>query len=216
MADDDRDKLVRKHATPPLGTPHRAHTEVGRREASPPKKTPTAIAVPRTISDSEILDVVERRTGETKNLAIDTRIAATTTLDRVEGLRREHREDIARVHTHINRVDSKVDSAIVVIGELREDVAEQKGVNRLILEHLEDQKRHRENTQQVVTRTRLAEIEVDTTRAMTELELSKAHGLDQLEAAKERRKNLWALAWKIVAGVGALWAVVSVSVLSKC
>lgn len=221
VPDDPRDKYVPKHPTPPSGVRKPTHkpeswegadsyTDLGRSDPKTPPKTPVGgVAIPRTISDSEMLQHVARRTGETKNLAIDTKRTTVATLDRVEELRKEMREDV-------NSVNEKVDTAIMVIGELREDVGEQRGINKLILSHLEEAKQHRENEQRVITRTRLAESEVETTRQITQLELDKAKGLDSIEAAKERRRHVWALVWKVVAGIGAIWAVVSVGVISRC
>ena len=229
MPDDPRDKYTPKHQTPPGGIRNRrpisqpesweddaSYTPIG----SPDKPTPVGMAIPRTISDSDMLASVARRSGETKNVAIDTKRTAITTLDRVDGLRRETREDIGELRSQVGEI-------AMVVGELREDVGELKGTNKVILTHLEEAKQYRDNTQHVITRTKLAESEVETTRQLTDIELRKARGLeeikaeeefrrDQLEARKARRANLWALTWKVVAALGAIWAFVSALYLGQC
>ncbi len=236
MADDPRDKRrapmppegVQKQIARPIETSDSwdEYTPVQPVPKTPPhgavvSKTPThGVSIPRTISDSEMLQHVARRTGETKNVAIDTRAAATTTLDRVEILRKETREDINRVH-------EKVDAVIEVVGELRETVGKQEGQNELIIDMLDEAKAHRERTEHVKTTTEVARIQTDVSRQLTDeelrkasgltaLEIKKASGLDAIEARKERRKNFWALVWKGVAAVGVIWAFLSVTYLSQC
>lgn len=211
MADDPRDRYRPKHPTPP--TPPRGvkpasaseswedgqHTDVGppiavpTTNSVPMTKTPAhGVAVSRTISDSEMLQHVARRAGETKNLAIDTKNTATTTLDRVDALRRETREDLRDVH-------EKVDAVIEVVGELRENVSDIRGEvkaqdkhatlmieqNRTIIGMLE----RRETTHQEI---QLARLNVDTTTHLTDLELAKREktlALDRKEKADADRRD---------------------------
>ncbi len=63
-----------------------SYTDVNAQQADMRKTPPGGIAMSRTVSDSDLLQMTARRAGETKNIAIDAKTAATTTLDHVNRL----------------------------------------------------------------------------------------------------------------------------------
>lgn len=201
MADDERDR--RKIKTPPHGVARQiapvAYPESwedgGAYTPLSPTPAPGSAQANQIISGSDMHDI-DRRVRETKNTSI-------TTLDRVEVLRRETREDIRGVTQKIESVDAKVDGVVATVGK-QEGQLEKLDV---IVELLKDRE-HVENTL-VIARS-----DIDRHRQITATELAKLAGEDQIEAKKERRKNFWALVWKGVAAAGAVWLVVSVGLIA--
>ncbi len=167
--------------------------------------------VPRSVETP--VEAIDRRVKETNN-------AALTTIDRVEILRRETREDIRAVHDKIASTDEKVDAVVKVVGDLRVEVGGQGVQNKTIIGMLEEQKQFREREEHVKKTMRLAEIEVDTSRQLTDLELSKKAGEAKIEEAKAaaalRRELIKAFVLKAIAGIGVVWAVISAVYMSRC
>lgn len=194
---DPRDKYVPKHPTPPSGVPEFGVPEFGH-------KTPVDMQTIR--EDESTLEGIDRRSRETKNTTIET-------INRIEALRKETRDDV-------RKVDSKVDGVIATVSTLRVEVAKHGTQNDAILSKLDELKAHAERSEQVKTITRIAEVEVDTTRQLTDIEIERKRATTEIEdgaAAKAaRREVIKAFAIKLIAGLGSLWAIISVSYLSKC
>lgn len=176
---------------------------VGERPALPTPVT-NEVAVSRTVSDQDIQNL-ERRSKETKNVSIST-------LDHVTQLRQE-------VTQRINVIDSKVDGVIGVVSDLRVQTAEQTGMLTAVLDGQAEARTFRENTQRVVTTTRIAEVEVDKTRQLAGVEVEKTRALtdigDKAAAKALRRELVKSVVLKALVGIGALWAVVSTYYLSR-
>ncbi len=68
------------------------------------KTPPHGIAVSRTASDSDLLQMTARRAGETKNIAIDTKTAATTTLDHVNRLEKAVLDMLTRQQEALEKI----------------------------------------------------------------------------------------------------------------
>lgn len=153
---DDRDKYKSKHPTP-LATPVIQGFE------------PTPVSNPVIRESESSLQSIERRSRETKNTTLET-------IDRIEALRREARDDVKAVH-------AKVDGVIAVVSDLRVAVGEGKSQNEMILERLADLKAHAENTQKITTTKRVAEVEVETTRQLTDIEIGKKRATTEIEAS---------------------------------
>lgn len=229
MPDDPRDRYTPKHPTPPGGAKQKIPKIENKQPISKPesweeddsytpvqtieRKTPAhGVAISRTISDSEILQHVARRSGETKNVAIDTKKTAITTLDRINDLRDETSQ-------RIDKLNTKVDGVIQVVGNVREEVGRQGGQNTLIISMLEDLQEDRQRTEHVITTTRLAEVEVDKSRKLTDVEIAKKRAdtqLDEFKADRALRRELTKhLVFKIVAGIGVVWAAISAYYLAR-
>lgn len=210
----DRDK--RTPLTPPQGVREqisRAEEWEDGNDLTPIQPTP----IPGTLHPSMHVPVdmhgIDRRVKETKNASI-------TMLDRVELYRKETREDLGRLETKLMGQDKKLDAMTTVVGDLKGAVGKAAGQNELIISILKEQQQTRANTEHVVTTTRIAEVEVDKTRQLTELEIHKAESLVEIENKKEKAKLrielVKTVALKALAGIGAIWAVISVAYLSKC
>lgn len=122
---------------------------------------------------------MDRRVKETKNTSL-------ATLDRVDTLRREVRADLTSMH-------SKVDSVVAVVSDLRQVVGKQEGQNELIISMLQQQNKSKENIEHVVTTTRIAEVEVDKTRQLSNIEVQKAKAVSDIAdvaAAKAAKREV--------------------------
>lgn len=190
---DPRDKYVPKHPTPPAGSPVAG-------------VHPTPVDMKTIPTDESTLEGIDRRSRETKNTTIET-------INRIEALRKETRDDV-------RKVDSKIDGVIKTVSDLRVTVGEHGVQNEAILSKLDEIKAHAERSEQIKTITRIAEVEVDTTRQLTDLEVEKKRVTTEIESVAAtkaaRREVIKAFALKLIASAGTLWAIVSVSYLSKC
>lgn len=194
MAPKDRDVHVSKH-TPVRGV-----------EIAKADLTPVDMPVIKDDGLESQEQGIDRRVKETKNTAL-------TTLDRVDTLRLEVRQDIGAVNT-------KIDNVIAVVGDLRVSVGEQTTQNKMIISMLDQQNKTRDREEQVVTHLKIteadiekkqksAEIDIETTRATTQLEDDAA-----VKAAKREVRK--AIALKAVAVIGTLWTTFSIAYLSHC
>lgn len=153
MAFDPRDKLVPKHPTPLAGVPSVGHL------------TPVDMEVVR--ENESTLEGIDRRSRETKNTTLET-------INRIEAVRKETRDDV-------RKVDAKIDGVIAVVSDLRVEVGKHGTQNELILERLAEIKSHAERSEQVKTITRIAEVEVDTTRQLTDIEVGKKRAITNID-----------------------------------
>ncbi|MBA2718946.1 MAG: hypothetical protein H0U52_06865 [Chloroflexi bacterium] len=127
-----------------------------------------------------VVEGIFRRTGETKNNTLDT-------LDKVETLRKETREDISNVN-------SKVDALVEVVVDLRVDVAKQGGQNEVIITMLEEQRRAREQSGAWRLTSATAELGVD-------LEVKKTRQLTEIGERAKWGETWRGITFKIVAGI---------------
>ncbi len=218
---DDRDK--RKPFTPPGGVRSQIAPPLesgrGRKDQPPheswedqvsltpihptpiPRMAPSPVAIPRTLTPQEssvVVEGIDRRVRETKNTTL-------TTLDRVERLRDETRTEITRIHDKMDAQGTKIDAVIMVVADMGREVGAQGGQNDIIIKMLEDEREVRSRVEHVITTTRIAEVEVDKTRQIADIN-------DTQDKRKFRRQVLL----KVLAAVGALWAVVSTVLLTRC
>ncbi len=203
MAARDRDKRI----------PYTPHAGV---ELQPVNPTP----VPSRTDSWERLktDVHEAIEGESSVEGIDRRVKETkntslTTLDRVDTLRREVNEDMTVIHT-------KVDGIIAVVSDLRQVVGRAEGQNELIIGMLQQQNKTSENREHVITTTRIAEVEVDKTRQLSDIEIEKhaavAKIADDASAKAAKREILKTFLIKVVMVVGGALATLGIAYLSHC
>ena len=155
------------------------------------------------------LNGIDRRVKETKNASI-------TTLDRVELYRKETREDIGRLEEKVHAQGQRVSEVVMAVGDLKGVVGKAAGQNELILDILREQKQARENTEHIKTTTRIAEVEIDKTRALTDIEIKRADELALIESKKETRKVRLELVKNGAVKLGAILAAVLVGYLSRC
>lgn len=195
MPGDERDR--RRRHTPITGVQEQLAGPIDKRDHTP-VGFPT---IPETGEES-----LERRIKETKNTSI-------TTLDRVDTLRRETREDFKVVHSKIDDISKSV--KLVEIA-----VARTEPQNTQIISMLDEAKKHRENTEHVKTTMRVAEVEVDKTRQIGDVEVAKTRAIteinDEAAAKLAKREITKAVVLKVLAAVGLLWGFISVTYLSNC
>lgn len=193
---DHRDNLPK--TTPPAG--------IAAQIAGPPVKSrsltpiegfemePTGVGALPQAPEETMVAAIDRRSRETKNASIAGMNGSLATINLVENLRRETREDIGKL-------SDKVDGVVTA-------VAHQKGQNDQILSRLDDISRSRERVEQVVTTTRIAEVEVDKTRQLSDIEIEHRAAEINLKHREEtqaiKRRHFDTLASKVVAAVAVI------------
>lgn len=160
--------------------PRGVASQIARPEVDP-ETTPPAGSVPIDIEEAIDREAVPRRVKATK-------AAAVLTLDRVGEVRTELKEDISRL-------DNKVEKLAEHVGDLRETTGQMSGSIAIIREHLE------QHSVMKVTAFQ-AEMEVAKTRGLADIEVSKTDKLASIEIKRH-------VVLKIVAAIGALWALIS-------
>lgn len=207
----DRDELVPKHPAEVSAVPRGESWE----DSKFTPIQPTPVSTP-AVTESPV-EVLMRRSGETKNSTLDT-------LVRVETLRQETREDFKEVHAKVDSavkdIHAKVDVLAKEFTGVRLAVVEHGVQNKAILDALGDMREDRDRTETVRTTTRIAEVEVDKTRQLTDLEVGKTRAITQIEddkAAKAlRRKIIEEFVMKVVIALLAGGVVVLLAIMSKC
>lgn len=127
------------------------------------------------------LHKMARRSEDTNVKTAQTLLATTSTLTRIEDVRKEMREDNIRV-------DEKIDGVIEVVGELRVAHAEVTVKVDGVVEKLDDiasvlhEDRQLRKQREHVTMT--ARVDVDTTREKADIEIAKTGRLAKIEIWK--------------------------------
>lgn len=159
----DRDQRKDYHTPPGVIAP--VVPSSGAPESWDGARAPVTAVVARPPGGESIVEAIARRTGETKNVAIST-------LDRVDALRREIRDDNGKVN-------ERVDDLYTIVANLRADMVSQLGTangqNVAILQALGEQNK---------VRDRLMDQQAEERRAMLERE-SKARELSGMLKLKE-------------------------------
>lgn len=155
----------------------------------------------RPLDEESPLQAVERRSRETKNNTI-------TTLDRVENLRRETREDIAQVNKRIDKVDAKVDNTLELANEIKSELAAGTAQNEIIIKMIDEQNKDRERSGLMRLTQVTAEVEVSKTRALTDIEVDKVRALTDIDEKKKTgafKRAVWKKFWfQAIAGAAAI------------
>jgi hypothetical protein len=154
------------------------------------------------------LEDVDKRSREIKNTTSAIASTASTTLNGIEELRREYREDHRELH---GKVDALGEKLVGVETNLGRELAFQNGQNKLIIDGLDDLRASRRNTEHVITTHRVAEIEVDKTRQIADVEVSKARALDPLDAAKAKREWVTKVLAIVASGTAIVLALIEAS-----
>jgi len=195
---DDRDR--RRIKTPPKGVEAQIARadSVGEQWDDVTGNTPVGIE-PDTV---ETISKINRRVKATM-------ATGQSTLDRVDDVRRE-------MHSRIERLDGKVEELGAHVGDLRETTGTIVGKLDVLVDTLAEDRRERAQHSMAKFSAFTAEVEVNKTRAMTDIELQAEDKRDQIEARKGWRKLGESVVYKVIAGIGAVWAVVSVIWLRNC
>jgi hypothetical protein len=196
---DDRDK--RRLPTPPAGVRDqlaRPVTPRGKSEAGIPQEI--AYESSEVISKPETtVEAISRRTKDTKALA-------GSTLNRLESLRRDTREDIHRLDQRIDGANQKLDALVVVLGDVRAEVAGSTKQNDVIIMMLEDQNKSRERSGMIRLTERTAEIDVERE--------TKIESVKEGSAVRAWRRKI---VYKVLAVVGTgITALVGAFVAGRC
>lgn len=135
----------------------------------------------RPPGSESIVEAIARRTGETKNLAIST-------IDRVEALRREMRDDTSKVN-------ERVDDLVGIVANLRADLVSQLATankqNEAILLALADQNKVRDRLmeQQAAERKQMLEQEAKARELSGMLKLKEFELEQQLRLQDAKTAN---------------------------
>lgn len=186
----DRDN--RRVVTPPLGVRSQiAEPESWEDQSGGGTASTGVIAKPLGAAPETMIETVVRRSGETKNMLGE--LAPT----------------IAKLETRIDAAHDKLDELYPVLGDLRVEVASHGGQNKLIIGMLDEQRNARERSGMMRMTSFSAEVEVGKTRALSEIQ-------DVAASRALRRKLIETTVMRAIAGVGVLWAFISVTYLSRC
>lgn len=191
MPPDDRDQL--KRITPPAGI----QSQLAPEDGFPRHKrhlTPIEGIEEREEAMEPSLAGIDRRTKETKNSSL-------TTLNMVETLRKETREDVKELHKKFDTlsrdVNTKYDNVNATLAKVSTGLARQEGQNNQILLALTEQAKDRDAKRTVHTHASVKQLDVDTTRQLTDIEVEAAERKARIEVKKKRDL-------KIIAIIGAL------------
>lgn len=203
---DDRDK--RRRHTPHAGV----RSQIAGRPGSDAETTPPMGSVPVPPEVQAVIDeqAMPRRVKETRD-------ATAATLETVEQVRSELKNDIGRVERKVEEHGTVLLEQNTVLGELRQEVGKISGTVSgqipLILDNFQTLREELQADRSAHRNLRVtaiqADIETSTAKAVATTEIDKTReitGITETQAKAQWRREM---ILKIVAGVGALWAVIS-------
>lgn len=192
MPDDPDDRDRRRPRTPPVGV---------LAQTAPPMETWDDVTPPLGTSDP--LHRIGRRVKQTAQTTLST-------LDLVESLRSEVRQDIVRVDGKVDRLGSQVSDVRETVGEIGGKL---DGVVLALQEDRDQRVREREQHATMRVTAFAAEVEVDKTRKLSEIEIQRDAAIDRIREQRELRRYRRLLALKIFGWVavsgGTLWSLLA-------
>lgn len=186
MADHDHDRDRRRARTPPRGVRQQTAPEVS--------ETWDEDVTPLPTDPREALEKMDRRIKQ----------SGTTTVDRVDAVRAELRNDIRDV---MHKVDGLVASLLSVSTQTSEMVGQVK-----IL--VGDREADRQERSTLRVETVRSELEIRKTTELADAELARERERARIEEDKKRKDHLRAVAIKVLAGVGVAWGTLSAALLA--
>ncbi len=203
----DRDNAPKK--TPPAG--------IAAQLAGPVDESshrPTPIHGVQVVDDDVALSAIARRTAVTQNSSLNT-------LAGVEALRRETKADIEVVRADVTRAHDKIDGVLISMVHMQGTLGRSVGQNEQIIKKLDEASEQKRNTEHIHTVTKVAQVEVDTTRQKSEIEVdteARKAKIDGDAKAREAKIDVYKkLALQVILGLGALLSAGGIgAALTKC
>lgn len=194
-----RDRDVWRPKTPPAEVRAQTAGEIDTAQnwddLTPPAGSPALLP-------SETLNKLDRRLKTTSQ-------TSQATLDHVAELRREF-------DGRLGYMSAKVDTLVGDLADVRAATARNEGKLDGIGEGLAaDRERTRQVTQMTVTAFQ-AGVEVDRTRALSQIDVQHSQQLDRISERKEQRRARRRMVINILAGVSAVWALIQTLVTTRC
>lgn len=133
---------------------------------------------------------------------------AQATVDRVDGLRQEIGSRLARVEARIDQVADDVSHG-------RETAARNEGKLDALIDVIDAERKSRAQYETAAAAALAASTEVTRSRALSQIEAEASDRAAQRTELTESHRHWRAIALRILAGIGAVWAAVSAYLLSR-